>query len=113
MAPLSLGKLAAAALLVAAQLHGASAALAKRADGRVHANMPPRPSVPAVAPPDAGAVTSRNGTALPPYNTTYYFDQLIDHADPSLGTFKQRYWHTYEFYEEGACARVALRGARR
>ncbi|KAJ3985743.1 serine carboxypeptidase S28-domain-containing protein [Lentinula detonsa] len=46
-------------------------------------------------------VISRNGTQLPPYNTTYYFDQLIDHSDPSKGTFKQRFWHTYEFYEAG------------
>ncbi|KAF7320909.1 Peptidase S28 [Mycena chlorophos] len=41
-------------------------------------------------------VVSRNGTVLPPYNQTYYFQQL-----PSLGTFTQRYWHTYEFYEAG------------
>jgi hypothetical protein len=36
-----------------------------------------------------------NGTAqvLPPYDTIYYFDQLIDHHNPSLGTFKQRYEH--------------------
>ncbi|KAK0220796.1 serine carboxypeptidase S28-domain-containing protein [Armillaria nabsnona] len=39
--------------------------------------------------------------ALPPYNTTYYFDQLIDHNDPSKGTFQQRYWHTAEHYQEG------------
>ena len=104
MAFLALSKLATAALLLAAQMRGASAALAKRADGRIHANMAPRPSVPPVAAPDAseGAVTSRNGTALPPYTTTYYFEQLIDHNNPSLGTFQQRYWHTYEFYEEGA-----------
>ncbi|THH02814.1 hypothetical protein EW145_g6691 [Phellinidium pouzarii] len=49
----------------------------------------------------SGTVTSRNGTELPPYNTTYLFDQLIDHNNPSLGTFQQRYWHTYEFYEPG------------
>ena len=24
-----------------------------------------------------------------------------DHNNPELGTFQQRYWHTYEFYEEG------------
>ncbi|TBU33004.1 peptidase S28, partial [Dichomitus squalens] len=73
-------------------------------NGRIHANFPPRPSVPKVSAPtveEAGPVTSRNGTVLPPYNTTYYFDQLIDHNNPSLGTFKQRYWHTYEFYESG------------
>ncbi|KAK0468596.1 peptidase S28 [Armillaria novae-zelandiae] len=40
-------------------------------------------------------------SALPPYNTTYYFDQLIDHNDPSKGTFQQRYWHTAEYYQEG------------
>ena len=50
---------------------------------------------------ESGPVTSRNGTVLPPYDTTYYFDQLIDHNNPSLGTFKQRYWHTYEWYERG------------
>jgi hypothetical protein len=48
-----------------------------------------------------GPVVSRNGTQLPPYNTTYYFDQLIDHTNPSLGTFKQRFWFTYEWYEDG------------
>ncbi|KAK0200130.1 serine carboxypeptidase S28-domain-containing protein [Desarmillaria ectypa] len=42
-----------------------------------------------------------NARALPPYNTTYYFDQLIDHNDPSKGTFRQRYWHTAEYYQEG------------
>ncbi|KAJ3735180.1 peptidase S28 [Lentinula guzmanii] len=46
-----------------------------------------------------GPVVSRNGTQLPPYNTTYIFNQLIDHNNPSLGTFQQRYWHTYEWYE--------------
>ncbi|KZT71695.1 hypothetical protein DAEQUDRAFT_723773 [Daedalea quercina L-15889] len=46
-------------------------------------------------------VVDRNGTELPPLNTTYYFDQLIDHNDPSLGTFKQRYWHTWEWYGTG------------
>lgn len=37
------------------------------------------------------------------YKEVYYFDQLIDHRDPSKGTFKQRYWHNYEFYEPGEC----------
>ncbi|KAI0650408.1 peptidase S28 [Trametes meyenii] len=79
----------------------ATVAEAKTRDGRVHANIARRPSVPAVPAPEGGPVVSRNGTQLPPYNTTYYFDQLIDHTNPSLGTFKQRYWHTYEFYEKG------------
>ena len=38
---------------------------------------------------------------LDSYKTTYYFDQLIDHNNPSLGTFKQRYYHTAQFYEKG------------
>lgn len=43
---------------------------------------------------------------LPPLNTTYYFDQLIDHEDPNQGTFKQRYWLGYQNYEPGraSCA---------
>jgi len=46
-------------------------------------------------------VTDLNGTTIPAYNTIYYFDQLIDHNNPSLGTFKQRYWHTWEWYKPG------------
>ncbi|KAI0797037.1 serine carboxypeptidase S28-domain-containing protein [Abortiporus biennis] len=61
---------------------------------------PPRPSVPKIEALDA-PVTSRNGTTLPPYTTVYEFDQVIDHDNPSLGTFKQRFWFTYEFYEPG------------
>ncbi|KAG6910123.1 hypothetical protein DXG01_012882 [Tephrocybe rancida] len=77
-------------------------AAARLPDGRLHANMLRSPGIPLVPLDNAGApVVSRNGTELPPYDTTYYFDQLIDHKNPSLGTFKQRYWHTYEFYEPG------------
>jgi hypothetical protein len=99
MASLSLWKLAlfVVPLSLASQL--ASAALP---DGRLHGNMMLPPPIPRISPVD-DPVTSRNGTVLPPYSTTYYFDQLIDHNNPSLGTFKQRYWHTYEFYEPGAC----------
>ena len=67
--------------------------------GRPRANAPPRPSVPVVTADDAPITNA--GVTLPPLNTTYYFDQLIDHTNPSLGTFKQRYWHTYEYYEPG------------
>ena len=70
-------------------------------DGRLNANQMRKPSLPKVEPPADGPVVSRNGTQLPPYDTVYYFDQLIDHGNPGLGTFKQRYWHTYEFYEPG------------
>ena len=31
----------------------------------------------------------------------YYFDQLIDHSDPSKGTFKARYWIHSTYYERG------------
>ena len=60
-------------------------------------------------PLDAGEIVvahgplDTNGSVLPPLNTTYYFDQLIDHNDPSKGTFQQRYWMTWNFYEDGAC----------
>ncbi|KAM3497017.1 hypothetical protein MY10362_009614 [Beauveria mimosiformis] len=37
------------------------------------------------------------------------FDQLIDHDDPSLGTFKQRYWVNPEFYA-GPGAPIVLSG---
>jgi hypothetical protein len=89
-------------LTLAASL--ASLAQARLPDGRLHGNMmaPPLPPKVHADPAFAAApVVSRNGTVLPPYNTTYYFDQLIDHNDPSKGTFKQRFWHTYEFYEPG------------
>ncbi|KAG1891883.1 peptidase S28 [Suillus fuscotomentosus] len=46
-------------------------------------------------------LTSSNGTALPPITTVYHFDQLIDHNNPDLGTFQQRYWMNWEFYEPG------------
>lgn len=73
---------------------------ARLPDGRLHANQPPRPSVPHVDLP-TWSVKDVNGTSLPPYETVYYFDQLIDHSNPGLGTFKQRYWHTWEFYQPG------------
>ncbi|KAJ6551802.1 serine carboxypeptidase S28-domain-containing protein [Mycena capillaripes] len=83
--------------LVAASLTLVNALL----DGRPHANFMPKPTIPKVPVENTGPVTSKNGTVLPPYNTTFTFQQLIDHNNPSLGTFTQRYWHTWEFYEEG------------
>ena len=55
-----------------------------------------------------GPIVDKSGAELPPLDTTYYFDQLIDHNNPSLGTFEQRYWHTWEFYESGAFEYVLL-----
>ncbi|KAG8739979.1 hypothetical protein FRC11_000466, partial [Ceratobasidium sp. 423] len=66
--------------------------------------VPPRPSVPKAQAPSTPPIrVSSNGTVqvLPPYDTVYYFDQLIDHHNPSLGTFKQRYYFTYEYYQPG------------
>ncbi|EIN10777.1 hypothetical protein PUNSTDRAFT_132850 [Punctularia strigosozonata HHB-11173 SS5] len=73
---------------------------ARTRDGRMNGNVRPIPGVPRIEVLE-GPVTSRNGTTIPPYNTTYYFQQLIDHNNPSAGTFTQRYWHTWEFYEKG------------
>ncbi|KAG2127939.1 peptidase S28 [Suillus bovinus] len=57
----------------------------------------PKPPVPRLH----RSITSPNGTVLPPTSTVYYFDQLIDHNNPDLGTFQQRYWMNWEFYEPG------------
>lgn len=68
------------------------------------------PSLPQIPLPE-GPVTAVSGDTLPPLDTTYYFDQLIDHNNPSLGTFKQRYWHTWEFYQPGKYPRLGKRGS--
>ncbi|KAG6808517.1 hypothetical protein H0H92_003858 [Tricholoma furcatifolium] len=87
--------------LSAAHLATAATALP---NSRVHGHrntLRPIPKVPIPTVDTARPVVSRNGTVLPPYTTVYEFDQLIDHDNPSLGTFTQRFWHTYEFYEPG------------
>jgi hypothetical protein len=38
---------------------------------------------------EAAAATNGNGT----------FQQLLDHTDPSKGTFSQSYWWSYEFWK--------------
>lgn len=80
----------------------ASRTLAILPDGRLHGNMPPPPMAksPSLA-LNARTTHAATGAPLPPLNTTYIFDQLIDHNNPSLGTFSQRYWTTWEFYEPG------------
>ncbi|KAF9025495.1 hypothetical protein BDZ89DRAFT_1068276 [Hymenopellis radicata] len=62
----------------------------------VAAAIPKPPGIPMV---DIGDESKLAMRALPPYDTVYYFDQLIDHDDPSKGTFQQRYWHTSEYYQ--------------
>lgn len=88
-----------------------SLAAAVLPDARLHAPTFQRPSVPVVAADDVVPVSAATGAALPPLNTTYTFDQLIDHNNPSLGTFKQRFWTTWEFYETGkrSCSRIVWR----
>ena len=74
---------------------------ARLANGRPHINSRRVSAVPIVTVPDHVVTQALTGEALPPLNTTYEFDQLIDHSNPSLGTFKQRFWHTWEWYEAG------------
>ena len=95
-----------ALFLVPAFLGLAQAALP---DGRPNANIMPMPSIPKVSVPD-GPFTDCNGSALPPLTQVYLFDQLIDHNDPSKGTFKQRYWHTWEWYTPGGCIIIMTPG---
>ncbi|KAJ2930756.1 hypothetical protein H1R20_g6343, partial [Candolleomyces eurysporus] len=46
-------------------------------------------------------VVDVNGNTIPSYDVVYEFDQLIDHNNASRGTFKTRYYHTWEYYREG------------
>ena len=69
--------------------------------GRPYGNFAPPSVLPVVEFDDTGPVISKNGSQLPPYSQVYYFLQPIDHNNVDLGTFHQRYWFTYEFYEPG------------
>lgn len=40
----------------------------------------------------------RSSTSYNDYTTEYYFEQLIDHSNPSAGTFKQRYFFSDQYY---------------
>jgi hypothetical protein len=76
---------------------------------RTHLNSPKIPAPPPISAPEHVVTSVATGEALPPLNTTYYFNQLIDHTNPSLGTFKQRFWHTWEWYEAGMqCSDIYL-----
>jgi hypothetical protein len=68
---------------------------------RLHANRPIIPRVARIDVDSAIPIQGVSGETLPPLNTTYYFDQLIDHSDPRKGTFQQRYWHSWEYYKTG------------
>jgi len=68
----------------------------------MNANSMRRPTIPHIALSASAIVKDISGNALPPYETVYWFDKLIDHTNPELGTFKQRYWHTWEYYKPGS-----------
>ncbi|KAI0048182.1 peptidase S28 [Auriscalpium vulgare] len=66
-----------------------------------HAAIPPLPIPPRISAGDGARLHSQSGEELPPVDTVYTFDQLIDHNNPGLGTFQQRYWSNWEFYQPG------------
>ncbi|ESK97155.1 hypothetical protein Moror_6376 [Moniliophthora roreri MCA 2997] len=74
---------------------------AARDHNRPNANIMRRPGLPrVVGQVSAVALVDADGNSIPPYTQEYWFDQLIDHQNPRLGTFKQRYFHTWEFYKQ-------------
>lgn len=52
-----------------------------------------------IGPDDVTTSTADLHKRAETFNGWGTFDQLIDHADPSLGTFKQRYWYGTEFWK--------------
>lgn len=58
------------------------------------------PAVPPINAPE-GPIYAQNGTRLPPLTTVYTFNQLKDHTNPGLGTFSQRYWMNWQYYNPG------------
>ncbi|KDQ08574.1 hypothetical protein BOTBODRAFT_59285 [Botryobasidium botryosum FD-172 SS1] len=64
---------------------------------RPHLNVARYPAMPPSSSSDSPV---KDGETLPPYDKIYTFDQFIDHNNPSLGTFKQRYCFSYEYYEK-------------
>ena len=94
-------RLAVSLLSIATLAHAATAPRFRTPEGRP---TPPRASVPISTAPDhlhSFTRTAKAGATLPALGTTYYFDQNIDHNNPSLGTFRQRYWMDWEFYQPG------------
>jgi len=79
-------------------------AVARLPDGRLNANHPLFPVILRVTEFQANnvdPVTDVSRKEILPYDTVQYFDQLIDHDDPSKGTFKVRYLTTWEYYNPG------------
>ncbi|KAG8942757.1 hypothetical protein FRC04_003527 [Tulasnella sp. 424] len=58
-----------------------------------HGNGLPRTNIRDPPPPPTTTSATEDQVTTP-----HYFDQLIDHNNPSLGTFKQRYWFSDEYW---------------
>ncbi|KAJ7650700.1 peptidase S28 [Roridomyces roridus] len=52
-------------------------------------------------PPITFSNVQKNGLTAAASPQAYYFDQLLDHSNPSLGTFQQRYYFFDGYYKEG------------
>ncbi|KAF8256895.1 hypothetical protein EI94DRAFT_1709986 [Lactarius quietus] len=67
--------------------------------------LPPRPLAPAVSAPHSlehyPIRIPNSDEEHPALEIVHYFDQYIDHNNQTLGTFQQRYWVSWEFYEPG------------
>jgi hypothetical protein len=90
-------------------LASASLAYALALKGYSNPGLTPRPLPPAISAPPSlefhAFLVTPSGDEHPPLGTVYYFNQYIDHNDPKRGTFKQRYWVSWGFYEPGAWQR--------
>ncbi|KAG8929884.1 hypothetical protein FRC02_004917 [Tulasnella sp. 418] len=64
-------------------------------------------SCPPVYKPASHHLTTRASSNGYPANQSYYFDQLIDHTNPALGTFKQRYFFD-DTYSKGQGSPIVL-----
>ncbi|KAJ6468409.1 peptidase S28 [Mycena sanguinolenta] len=62
---------------------------------------PPSGLLPLKQPPLAFAETRTGLTSDATQPTAYFFDQILDHSNPSLGTFQQRFWFYEGYYKEG------------
>ena len=106
--------LVSATYLLASLLSLSGHVVARLPDGRLSANHLPLPGLPKVTKlegRDVNSATGLNGIEIPPYDVVHYFDQLIDHNDPSKGTFKVRYWLAWEYYRHGGPIILTTAGA--
>lgn len=56
-------------------------------------------AVSAISPPRQRRDVQPRDPGSPGEGTIAYFDQLIDHSNPGLGTFKQEYWYSTMYYD--------------